>query len=96
MPVLCTTGAWSRRAENCGVAAVAVREPVHLGEACGDCTGAVLRRGTLDAYSGVEVPQIQFLAVVCLATETGTYSANCAVGSVMPQFLEVCMARWRG
>ena len=28
----------------------------------------------------VEVPQIQFLAVVCLATETCTYSANCAVG----------------
>ena len=68
-PVLCTTGAWSRRAENCGGAAVAVREP--LGKPV-EIPQSQLLDVELSMHT-VEVPQIQFIAGVCgqccLATE---------------------------
>ena len=82
VPVLCTTGAWCRRAENCGDAAFAFREPVHLGEPRGESTGAAPGRGTLDADSGGASNSVhrRSLWTRCLATETGSHSASCAVG----------------
>ena len=67
---------WSRRAENYGVSTVAVHGP-------GVLSPSLYNDRCQLSLPTLEVPQIQFLAGVCghscLASETGTHSANCAV-----------------
>ena len=71
---------WSRRAENCGVSTVAVHGPGVLSPSLYNDR---CQLGYRDSVGSSDSVPRRSLRTFCLATETGTHSANCAVGVVL-------------